>query len=85
MIEHQNTVDYKVAKRISNYCSVVVENDECYRKKAIDPIRYPIYLLFLNFVIVILFWKINWYFLRNIVKYRRNGGIYGKESRDDIN
>ena len=47
MIEHQSTVDYKAAKRISDYCSVVVENDEGYRKKrknAIAPIIYPIIL-----------------------------------------
>ena len=47
LIEHQSTVDYKAAKRISDYCSVIIENDENYinkRKNAIAPVIYPIVL-----------------------------------------
>ena len=47
LIEHQSTVDYKIAKRIGEYCLVVIENDGNYinkRKNAKAPVIYPIVL-----------------------------------------
>ena len=47
LIEHQSTVDYKIAKRIGEYCLVVIENDGDYinkRKNAKAPVIYPIVL-----------------------------------------
>ena len=47
LLEHQSTIDYKMAKRMGDYCSLVIENDEEYknkRKNAKAPIIYPVVL-----------------------------------------
>ena len=47
LLEHQSTIDYKMAKRMGDYCSLVIENDEEYknkRKNAKAPVIYPVVL-----------------------------------------